>query len=116
MKILCIETSTEVCSVSIVEKGTVLWKKENKEGLIHSKLLTVFIDELFKETGLDPKSLDAIAVSEGPGSYTGLRIGVSAAKGLCYGLDKPLIPSNIGPANSLLVSLNSTLHIESPAA
>ena len=58
---------------------------------MHSSMLTVFIGELFRETGIAMEELDAVAVSKGPGSYTGLRIGVAAAKGLCYGLDKPLI-------------------------
>lgn len=92
--ILNIETSTEVCSVAIALNGQLLFKKESTEGLNHSKVLTVFIDELFKENNLKPESLDAVAVSKGPGSYTGLRIGVSVAKGLCYGLNIPLISVN----------------------
>lgn len=89
--ILNIETSTEVCSVALAKDGEVLFLKESTEGMNHSRLLTVFIDELFAENKLDVKSLDAVAVSKGPGSYTGLRIGVSVAKGLCYGLGIPLI-------------------------
>ena len=89
--ILNIETSTEVCSVSISEKGQTLFEKEEQEGLKHSELLTVFIEELFRENNLKMDMLDAISVSKGPGSYTGLRIGVSVAKGLCYALEKPLI-------------------------
>ncbi|TNF41403.1 MAG: tRNA (adenosine(37)-N6)-threonylcarbamoyltransferase complex dimerization subunit type 1 TsaB [Bacteroidetes bacterium] len=89
--ILNIETSTEVCSVSLAESGNLVVMKESNEGFNHSKLLTVFIDEIFKENSLKIKSLDAVAVSKGPGSYTGLRIGVSVAKGLCYGLNIPLI-------------------------
>ena len=92
--ILNIETSTEVCSVSIAQNGRTLFKKESLEGLNHSRVLTVFIDELFKENNIEPKMLDAVAVSKGPGSYTGLRIGVSVAKGLCYGLNIPLISVN----------------------
>jgi tRNA threonylcarbamoyladenosine biosynthesis protein TsaB len=89
--ILNIETSTEVCSVTLAKDGETLFHKESTEGLNHSKLLTVFIADLCKENDFDIKTIDAVAVSKGPGSYTGLRIGVSVAKGLCYGLDKPLI-------------------------
>lgn len=89
--ILNIETSTEVCSVILAENGKTLFHKESTEGLNHSKLLTVFIEDLFKENKLEMDVLNAVAVSKGPGSYTGLRIGVSVAKGLCYGLNIPLI-------------------------
>lgn len=89
--ILNIETSTEVCSVSIAKDGEILFLRESTEGMNHSKLLTVFIEELFGERDFDAKQLEAVAVSMGPGSYTGLRIGVSVAKGLCYGLEIPLI-------------------------
>jgi tRNA threonylcarbamoyladenosine biosynthesis protein TsaB len=90
-KILCIESSTEVCSVAIAENGRVLALREDKSGLNHSKLLTVFIDELMRENKLCASDFTAVAVSRGPGSYTGLRIGVSAAKGFCYGAGIPLI-------------------------
>ncbi len=89
--ILNIETSTEVCSVSLAENGNLIVLKESNEGFNHSKSLTVFIEEIFDGNNLKIKSLDAVAVSKGPGSYTGLRIGVSVAKGLCYGLSIPLI-------------------------
>jgi tRNA threonylcarbamoyladenosine biosynthesis protein TsaB len=89
--ILNIETSTEVCSVSLSKNGNLLFEKESFDGLRHSELLTVFIEELFKENKFEFNALDAVAVSKGPGSYTGLRIGVSVAKGLCYALEKPLI-------------------------
>lgn len=89
--ILNIETSTEVCSVNIAVDGKLLYEKESLEGLNHSQLLTVFIEELFGESKIFPRQLDAVAVSKGPGSYTGLRIGVSVAKGLCYSLDIPLL-------------------------
>ena len=89
--ILNIETSTAVCSVSLGKDGEVLAYKENKEGMNHATHLTVFIDSILKENNLTPNDLDAIAVSMGPGSYTGLRIGVSTAKGLCYGSSLPLI-------------------------
>ncbi|MFV0593571.1 MAG: tRNA (adenosine(37)-N6)-threonylcarbamoyltransferase complex dimerization subunit type 1 TsaB [Draconibacterium sp.] len=97
--ILNIETSTEVCSVSLTKDGKSIFLKENTEGLSHSQLLTVFIEELFKSAGFNKKELDAVAVSKGPGSYTGLRIGVSVAKGLCYGLNIPLI--GVGSINAM---------------
>ncbi|MBN2262868.1 MAG: tRNA (adenosine(37)-N6)-threonylcarbamoyltransferase complex dimerization subunit type 1 TsaB [Prolixibacteraceae bacterium] len=90
-KILCIETSTEVCSVAIADNGKITDLREDQSGMNHSRLLTVFIDELLKANTLSMSNFDAVAVSRGPGSYTGLRIGVSAAKGLCYGAGIPLI-------------------------
>ncbi len=89
--ILHIETSTEVCSVALSKDGNLLFEKESSEGLNHSEYLTVFIEQLFHENNIAINTVDAVAVSKGPGSYTGLRIGVSVAKGLCYALDKPLI-------------------------
>lgn len=89
--ILNIETATEVCSVSLTRDGEILVEKESSDGLNHSRLLTVFIGEIFRENNFNPELLDAVAVSKGPGSYTGLRIGVSVAKGLCYALGIPLI-------------------------
>jgi len=92
--ILNIETSTEVCSVSLAKNGNLLIKKESIEGMNHSRKLTVFIEEIFAENNIQINTLDAVAVSKGPGSYTGLRIGVSVAKGLCYGLNIRLISVN----------------------
>lgn len=89
--ILNIETSTAVCSVSLGKDGELFAYKENREGMSHATHLTVFIDSILKENELKPQDLDAIAVSMGPGSYTGLRIGVSTAKGICYGSNLPLI-------------------------
>lgn len=89
--ILHIETATRVCSVALARDGLRLLLKESTKPNVHSSLLTVFIDEVFKESGISPSALDAVAVSMGPGSYTGLRIGVATAKGLCYALGKPLI-------------------------
>jgi tRNA threonylcarbamoyladenosine biosynthesis protein TsaB len=90
-KILNIETATSVCSVAVGINGKCVALKETNEGRTHAEFITVFIDEVIKKAGIEYKDLDAIAVSSGPGSYTGLRIGVSTAKGLCYALDKPLI-------------------------
>lgn len=90
--ILNIETATKNCSVAIAQDGkTLLCKQIAESGYSHAEKLHVFIEELLLELQLNYKDLNAIAVSQGPGSYTGLRIGISAAKGLCYALDIPLI-------------------------
>ena len=90
--ILNIETATKNCSVALAKDGkTIICKEIAQEGYSHAELLHVFIEEIIQEAGINFKELNAIAVSKGPGSYTGLRIGVSAAKGLCYALDIPLI-------------------------
>jgi tRNA threonylcarbamoyladenosine biosynthesis protein TsaB len=89
--ILHIETATEVCSVSLAKNGNIIAVKEIVEGRSHASTLSVFIDEIIKNSKIKDRKPDAIAVSMGPGSYTGLRIGVSAAKGLCYGYNIPLI-------------------------
>ena len=82
--ILHIETSTKVCSVAVTEDGAVLFEKTDKEGPSHAVQLGVFVDEALSYTDNHGIPFDAVAVSCGPGSYTGLRIGVSMAKGLCY--------------------------------
>ena len=90
--ILNIETATKNCSVALAKDGkTILCKEIAEEGYSHAERLHVFIDEIINEVGITFQELSAIAVSQGPGSYTGLRIGVSAAKGLCYALGIPLI-------------------------
>ena len=89
--ILCLETSTAVCSVALVENGKVIALRESLDGQNHAEKITVFIDEVMKEANVSYRDLDAVATSMGPGSYTGLRIGVSTAKGLCYAMEKPLI-------------------------
>jgi tRNA threonylcarbamoyladenosine biosynthesis protein TsaB len=89
--ILQIETATTSCSVALAKGGIVLGFKQVNERNIHAEAITLFIDELIKSAGIGYDGLDAIAVSSGPGSYTGLRIGISTAKGLCFALDKPLI-------------------------
>ncbi|WP_340075328.1 tRNA (adenosine(37)-N6)-threonylcarbamoyltransferase complex dimerization subunit type 1 TsaB [Leptobacterium sp. I13] len=105
--ILNLETSSTNCSVSISEKGQIIvLKEEDTVGYSHSENLHKFIKEALTEASLSFNHLDAIAVSKGPGSYTGLRIGVSAAKGLCFALDKPLI------AVSTLKALSMQLQID----
>ena len=90
--ILSLETATTNCSVSLSKDGkTIVLKEDNDKSYSHAERLHVYINEVLKEANLSSSNLDAIAVSKGPGSYTGLRIGVSAAKGLCFALDKPLI-------------------------
>ena len=89
--ILHIETATTVCSVALSENGKLLSLKEENKGLKHAENITLFIMHVLKESGKKITDLDAVALSSGPGSYTGLRIGTSTAKGLCYALDKPLI-------------------------
>ena len=89
--ILSIETGTDICSVALSNDGELMALRESSEGRDHAKKVAVFVDELLKETGVQPADLDAIAVGKGPGSYTGLRIGVSFAKGMCYALNIPLI-------------------------
>jgi len=89
--ILGLETSTKICSVAISNGNKLLALKEEGGEYSHSEKLTVFIQDVLKEAGVELNQIDAIAVSKGPGSYTGLRIGVSVAKGLCYALYKPLI-------------------------
>jgi tRNA threonylcarbamoyladenosine biosynthesis protein TsaB len=90
--ILNIETTTKNCSVSLAKDGkTLLCKEIADQGYSHAEKLHVFIEEILKETKINFQEIKAIAVSKGPGSYTGLRIGVSTAKGLCYALGIPLI-------------------------
>ena len=89
--ILQIETATRSCSVALAENGLLLAKKERVEANIHASHITLFIEELMQDCGKTYPDLQAVAVSKGPGSYTGLRIGVSVAKGLCFALDIPLI-------------------------
>lgn len=92
--ILNIETGTEVCSVALAKDNQLLALAESSEGMEHGRLLSPFIQKVLHEQKITPNELNAIAVSEGPGSYTGLRIGVATAKGICYGANKPLIAVN----------------------
>lgn len=92
--ILCIETGTDICSVGVVRDGELIALRESDEGRDHATKIAVFTSELLAENDIRCDELDAVAIGKGPGSYTGLRIGVSFAKGLCYALDIPLIAIN----------------------
>ena len=92
--ILYLETATTVCSVALAEGNNLLALKEENNGFTHAEHLTIFIEEVLAISSKKASDLQAIVVSKGPGSYTGLRIGVSTAKGLCYGLQIPLIGIN----------------------
>ncbi len=105
--ILNIETATKNCSVALAKNGKILAFKELNDGnYSHAEKLHPFIEEVLKEAKIAKQDLSAVAVSKGPGSYTGLRIGVSAAKGLCFALDVPLI------AIDTLTALSYKVHIE----
>jgi tRNA threonylcarbamoyladenosine biosynthesis protein TsaB len=110
--ILNIETATKNCSVALAKDGkTILCKEIAEEGYSHAERLHVFIEAIIKDAGIALQDLSAIAVSQGPGSYTGLRIGVSAAKGLCYALDIPLIAVDTLQALAAQVTISSGLII-----
>lgn len=105
--IINIETATKNCSVSVAKNGkTIVIKELNNGNYSHAEVLHPFIVDILKEANLTSKDVDAVAVSKGPGSYTGLRIGVSAAKGLCFAYDKPLISIDT------LTSLSHSISIE----
>ncbi|MEX2483052.1 MAG: tRNA (adenosine(37)-N6)-threonylcarbamoyltransferase complex dimerization subunit type 1 TsaB [Brumimicrobium sp.] len=109
-KLLHIETATKVCSVALSQNGEcVSLVEENSENYTHSENLTLFIECAIKEAGWTLSELDAIVVTSGPGSYTGLRIGVSTAKGLCYALNLPLI--SVGSIESI-VAIASEKYID----
>jgi len=92
--ILCIETATGLCSAALCHNDKIIAVRESDEGRSHASLLTVFIQELLNSANIGAQDLDAIAVSKGPGSYTGLRIGVSTAKGIAYASSLPLLGIN----------------------
>src|SRR5574344_937524 len=92
--ILCIETGSDICSVGLAKNGETIAVRESDGGRDHAGNIGVFTDEILRANDMHADDLDAVAVSMGPGSYTGLRIGVSFAKGLCYGVGIPLIGIN----------------------
>jgi len=109
--ILCLETSSRVCSVAVGFNGKILACIESEQGNSHSSVLTGLVERTLRRGGMELSGVDAIAVSMGPGSYTGLRIGVATAKGLCYSLDKPLIP--VPTLKSLALGIREYLEIKS---
>jgi tRNA threonylcarbamoyladenosine biosynthesis protein TsaB len=102
--ILNLETATRMCSVALSENGKLLALKELGGEYTHAENLTLFIEDVFAQSQRRLKDLDAISVSKGPGSYTGLRIGVSTAKGLCYSLGIPLM--GVGTLDALLLAFD----------
>jgi len=99
-RIILIETSTALCSAALCEDGKIVGYRQSSTPRSHASLTAVFVSELLQEKGLCVRDCDAVAVSSGPGSYTGLRVGSSTAKGLCFGAGIPLI--SIGTADILI--------------
>lgn len=104
-KIILIETSTALCSVALAENGTITAYRESSAPKAHASLTAVFVQEVLAERGLSLDDCDAVCVSMGPGSYTGLRVGVSTAKGLCFGSGKPLLA--VGTLDTLVAQAAS---------
>ena len=107
-RIILIETSTALCSVALAENGEIKTYKESSAPKAHASLTAVFIQEMLDENGLTLADCDAVCVSKGPGSYTGLRVGVSTAKGLCFGSGKPLIA--VGTLDTLVAQAQMAGH------
>lgn len=114
--ILNLETATTVCSVSLAKDGQLIALKELNADYTHAENLTLFIEDVLKQANIKLADIDAVAVSKGPGSYTGLRIGVSTAKGLCYSLDKPLISVNTLQHLASSVISNTSSIIQHPGS
>ena len=104
--IILIETSTALCSTALVENGVLTSYRESSAPKAHASLTAVFIQEMLDERGLTLADCDAVCVSKGPGSYTGLRVGVSTAKGLCFGSGKPLLA--VGTLDTLVAQAAET--------
>ncbi len=98
-RLILIETSTSLCSTALVEDGKVVCERLSEEPRAHASMTAPYVSEMLKEKGLKVSDCDAVAVGKGPGSYTGLRVGVSTAKGLCFGAGIPLI--SIGTLDTL---------------
>ena len=105
--IILIETSTALCSTALVENGVLTSYRESSAPKAHASLTAVFIQEMLDERGLTLADCDAVCVSKGPGSYTGLRVGVSTAKGLCFGSGKPLIA--VGTLDTLVAQASEAV-------
>ena len=99
-RIILIETSTSLCSTALVEDGKVVCERISDEPRAHASMTAPFVSEMLQEAGLKVRDCSAVAVSKGPGSYTGLRVGVSTAKGLCFGAGIPLI--SVGTLDTLV--------------
>lgn len=114
--ILNIDTSSPVCSVCIADRGQVVAHRDDLTGNQHASLLAILVRDTLHEAGLTARDLSAIALSSGPGSYTGLRIGTSLAKGLCYGLDLPLIaiPTLMGMAWQMAATMTDASGVYVP--
>jgi tRNA threonylcarbamoyladenosine biosynthesis protein TsaB len=108
LKLLHIESATTLCSVAISENRLLLGEKSVDEGFKHAEILNGMVKEILKETDSKPAQLSAISVSIGPGSYTGLRIGLSFCKGLCYGLNVPII--SISTLHSMAANAKKNLN------
>mgnify|MGYP003306967026 CR=1 FL=1 len=104
-RIILIETSTALCSVALAEDGAIVDYRESSAPKAHASLTAVFIQDMLSERGLSISDCDAVCVSMGPGSYTGLRVGVSTAKGLCFGSGKPLLA--VGTLDTLVAQADS---------
>ena len=109
-RIILIETSTALCSVALAEDGAVTAYRESSEPKAHASLTAVFVQEVLAERGVTLADCDAVCVSMGPGSYTGLRVGVSTAKGLCFGSSKPLLA--VGTLDTLVAQAFSPTEAE----
>jgi len=110
-RLLLIETSTALCSIALAEDGRIVAYRESSEPKAHASLTAVFVQEVLNECGLTLDDCDAVCVSKGPGSYTGLRVGVSTAKGLCFGSGKPLIA--VGTLDTLVVqAMMEDIHVQ----
>ena len=99
-RIILIETSTSLCSAAIVENGEIVTERLSGEPRVHASMTAPFVSDMLKERGLKVSDCDAVAVGKGPGSYTGLRVGVSTAKGLCFGAGIPLV--SVGTLDTLV--------------
>jgi tRNA threonylcarbamoyladenosine biosynthesis protein TsaB len=108
--VICLETATNLCSVALCDSAGVISLRESNESKSHASTLTLFIGEILKEHGIRAHDLEAVAVSKGPGSYTGLRIGVSVAKGIAYGASIPLI--GIETTLSMFWGINDSKYID----
>ncbi len=109
-RIILIETSTALCSVALAEDGAVTAYRESSAPKAHASLTAVFVQEVLAERGVTLADCDAVCVSMGPGSYTGLRVGVSTAKGLCFGAGKPLLA--VGTLDTLVAQASSSAEAE----